>query len=188
MRINKKFKIWEATAKDEFRPVFNYVHFIGKFAYACDSHILAKVPTDHLIDADGEDIDNIVGRLEGYSIYADMLKSLSRNKAEMNLEETPEGLAFAMFNNEHKEIVLLRKTEDLPFKVVDFEKVMAPSTNKEPVSRIAFNPSMFKKLTNALGADNVILEFTNEREKIFVIPQEYINLSKGLIMPRIITD
>ena len=195
MKINKNFKIWKAIKENEFRPVMEFIHFRNGYAYASDSHILVKIPIDELIDF-SLDIERTpeenLAILDGYSIHAKVWQHLAGVKGEIKLFPPQYENELPFFSVDidggGAQVVRFPVAKKDFYKVPDFEGVLKPEANTETISRIGISISLLNNLAQALGTENLKLEFSSENRKIIVHPLEFESMAYGLIMPRFIAE
>ena len=183
MKINKKYKLWEATAKDDFRPIFEYIFFQDGFAYATTGHVLIKVSINLLFEVNPMDPEDQLSLLNGYCIHAELYKKLT-GYGQVWFEQVEGRTHINVLFEQQKVSIALKNSEEI--KPLAFEKVLQFSGSREPVEAFGVNPYLLVNLAHALGVDKgVKLTFTKKGEKIFVEPanEEEGYPRIGLIMP-----
>ena len=195
MKINKNFKIWKAIKEDEFRPAMEFIHFRNGYAYASDAHILVKIPINELMDF-SLDIERTpeenLAILDGYSIHAKVWQHLAGVKGVIKLfpPQYENELPFFSVDIDSggAQVVRFPVAKKDFYKVPDFDGVLKPEANTETISKIGISISLLNNLAQALGAENLKLEFSAENRKIIVRPLESESMAYGLIMPRICVE
>jgi hypothetical protein len=193
MKINKNFKIWLAVANDELRPAMGFIHFANGYAYASDSHILAKIPLGELIDFNMDperSIEEHIAILNGYSIRGAIWKKIAGCKDMMKLyppQTEGDSPYIRVFVTDGQDIIYPFAKKDY-YKAPDFESVLKRQGGETPISRICLSSGLLHKLSQALGTDCIKMEFSDESKAIFVRPESIVSNAVGLIMQRTITE
>ena len=193
MEINKNFKILLAVATDELRPTMNFIHFANGYAYASDSHILAKIPIEELIDftLDPErSIEEHIAILNGCSIQGAIWKKIAGCKDMMKLyppQVEGDSPYIRVFATDGQDIIYPFAKKDY-YKAPNFESVLKRAGEETPISRICLSSGLLHKLSQALGTDCVKMEFNGESRAVFVRPESLVSNAIGVIMPRAIIE
>ena len=193
MEINKNFKIWLAVANDELRHTMGFIHFANGYAYASDSHILAKIPIEELIDftLDPErSIDEYIAILNGCSFQGAIWKKIAGCKDMMKLyppHAEGDSPYIRVFATDGQDIIYPFAKKDY-YKAMDFESVLKRQGGETPISRICLSSGRLHKLSQALGTDCIKMEFNGESRVIFVRPESPVSNAIGLIMSRPISE
>lgn len=162
MQIDKKYKLEKSVSKDPTRENLQNIHVTKHHAFATDGRILAAVP----VQTDGDDT---IGWLT-----PDALK-IGRKRSEgdtVNIE----------LNGTQKladGTMLLRPT-DHRFPTI-MPILMRAHRNRQ--MRVGLNVRYLKDLSDAMGADEIVLEIGKSDEAILVRPAAKSNSAVGLIMP-----
>lgn len=183
MKINRKYKIWEATNKDEFRPVMEYILFQNGHAYATNAHILVKIPLDCLFEVEPYEPEDQLKMLEGCCINARLFKRLCSYGC-LWVEEMNGRPHIKVIFMENPIYIPLKSKDDMRFP--NFEAVLNYSGPSEPIDALGISPELLIRLTKAMGvSEKIKMTFTKKNSQIFVEPLEefYRNTMKGLIMP-----
>lgn len=172
-RIRKEFQIWKACAKADQREALEYVVFWNGYAYATDSHILARVETSLLTGLEPDE----VSLLNGYAIHAKAIKTMA-SFDNISVDEGPAFLCRIKHNDIRFELC---KKEDI--EAPNYEEVLKEEGEHHPIEKIGVESEFLSRLTAAIGSSRVKMEFFTESSKIIVKPVNEILPVKGLIMP-----
>lgn len=175
--FEKSFKL-QACAGDDYRPIMNYIHIIGPYAYASDSHVLVKANLHNISTFNEEEIL----AMNGMSIEAKMFRSILRHNVV-----SVEGDSIIAHEKGYDITYRLAKTEELG-KLPDFEKVLnVPIIEDHAVDAVGLNAKYLGNISAALGSQRLALTFNGTSRGIKVKPYEPIDAC-GLIMPIYIGD
>lgn len=188
MEINKKFKIWEACADDQFRPTLNYIHFKGMYAYASDAHILVKIPIRELLGLEEGVEDFIIEALDGRCIFGKTWKNLAAQKGKMEfcLPMEMDDAPFIRVHEDDGQEIIFPFAQKGMYTPVNYEGVLKRNTASEAVTMIGLSGKLLHKLCQALGDNDVKMDFCGANEAVLVFPNGYDveTNAYGLIMPR----
>ena len=166
MNIDKKYKIEKAVCTDDTRTNLTNISITRRHAIACDGRMIAIVP----IEVDDGD--------ETGWMTPDSLKLARR--------VNPKGLDTIR--------IILNGTQELPdgstIKRPSFDDVHPPKmlqillhAHRGRTFRIGINASMLKSLSEALGSEEIVLEFGSPTETILVHPVHHEEGVCGVLMP-----
>ena len=166
MKIDKKYRLEKAVSTDESRTNLTNISITRRHAIACDGRMIAIVP----VEVDEGD--------EAGWLSPDALKLARR--------VNPKGLDTIG--------IILNGTQELPdgstIKRPSFDEVHPPKmlqillhANRGRTFRIGINASMLKSLSEAIGSEEVVLEFGSPTETILVHPVHYEEGVCGVLMP-----
>ena len=86
--FNPSYKLHLCCSEDGLRPVMEYVHFIGGYAYATDAHVMVRAKIADISDFTEEEI----AILDNKSIHAHLFRQLIQRR---RVEVTPEGFVWS---------------------------------------------------------------------------------------------
>ena len=166
MKIDKKYRLEKAVSTDESRTNLTNISITRRHAIACDGRMIAIVP----VEVDEGD--------EAGWLSPDALKLARR--------VNPKGLDTIR--------IILNGTQELPdgstIKRPSFDEVHPPKmlqillhANRGRTFRIGINASMLKSLSEAIGSEEVVLEFGSPTETILVRPVHHEDGVCGVLMP-----
>lgn len=166
MKIDKKYRLEKAVSTDESRTNLTNISITRRHAIACDGRMIAIVPVE-LGEGD-----------EAGWLSPDALKLARR--------VNPKGLDTIR--------IILNGTQELPdgstIKRPSFDDVHPPKmlqillqAHRKRTFRIGINASMLKSLSEALGSEEIVLEFGSPTETILVHPVHHEEGVCGVLMP-----
>ncbi len=164
MEINKKYKLEKAVSKDPLRENLHNIIIQGKQAFATDSYIMAVVP----VKMEKGDTPGLMS--------PDALK-LGRKATLKGFDE----IRIALDGSQKLQdgTVLPRPEGDHPDRL---QSILSDAQKKRKV-KFGINVSLLKDLSDAIGADEVVLELAAPDKAILVRPLKDSNGEKGIIMP-----
>ena len=166
MQIDKKYKIEKAVCTDDTRTNLANISITRRHAIACDGRMIAIVP---------------VTVEEG-----DEAGWLSPDALKLARRVNPKGLDTIR--------IVLNGTQELQdgstIKRPSFDDVHPPKmlqillhAHRGRTFRIGINASMLKSLSEALGSEEIVLEFGSPTETILVHPVHHEEGVCGVLMP-----
>ena len=166
MRIDKKYRLEKAVSTDDTRTNLTNISITRRHAIACDGRMIAIVP---------------VAVEEG-----DEAGWLSPDALKLARKVNPKGLDTIR--------IVLNGTQELPdgstIKRPSFDDIHPPKmlqillhANRGRTFRIGINASMLKSLSEAIGSEEVVLEFGSPNETILVSPVHHEEGVCGVLMP-----
>lgn len=178
----KDFQIWKACGMfDSQRAWIEYVFFMDCFAYATNTHILAKVPLRYLTTFPQE----VYELLDGYCIHKQVLKYLS-GLSLLEIEKQDDGLAISGKVGQNKISVTMKRNEEM--KPPTFESLFKEDGHCTPISKIGISQKLLDNLTSAIGTTEIKMSFSDESRRVIVQPiNEDMYDIKGIIMPILTT-
>ena len=187
MEINKKFKIWEACADDNLCPTLNYIHFKDAHAYASDAHILVKIPIGELLGLTAGE-EYIPEALDGSCIFGKTWKKLAAQKGKMEfcLPTEMDDAPFIRVHEEEGQDIIFPFVQKGMYAPLNYEGVLKRNTVAEAVTMIGLSGKMLHKLCQALGDNDVKMDFYGANNAVLIFPNGYDveTNAYGLIMPR----
>lgn len=166
MQIDKKYRLERAVSTDDARESLANISVTRRHAIACDGHILAIVP-----------VTTEKGDEAGW-MTPDALK-LARKCGPRGSDLIQIGL------NGSQEL-----QDGSTLKRPSFDKVRPPkmlqillNAHRRRTYRVGINAGMLKDLSDALGTDEVVLEFGSPTEPILIRPVHHEEGVRGVIMP-----
>ncbi len=166
-----------ACAKDQLRPVFNYVHFIDDFAYATDSHIAIESSIDYYCKV----IDK--HNLNGHSIHRDAYALAAKCPTVV---ATDEGLR--CHTRGGAELFLpYADMEKLGLKIPNIASVMRGTA--EPAVHIGIRPKYMAIFEKCIVHTGDSLRFTMQGEdKAVLVTSDGNEGQRGVWMPVMLTN
>ena len=164
MQIDRKYKIEKAVSTDSMRENLQNVFVSRHHAMATDGKILAIVP----VQTDKED--------ESGWITPDALKH-ARKVSGKGLESVTIGLNGAQILPDGT--VMTRPDEHKPPRISHLLR----KAHQNSSYRIGINAACLKDLGDALGTEELVLEFGQPTEAILIRPVHHEEGTVGLIMP-----
>jgi len=166
MKIDKKYRLEKAISKDESRENLANISVTRRHAIGCDGKMIAIVPVEF------EEGD------EAGWLTPDALKLARR--------VNPKGLDTIR--------IILNDSQDLPdgstVKRPNFDEIHPPKmlqillkAHRGRTFRVGINAGMLKSLSEALGTEELILEFGSPDEAILVRPVHTEEGVRGVLMP-----
>lgn len=175
----KEYKLWEACASDEFRPVMEHVYFKNGYAYASDAHVLVRVPLEECTTFDEESL----ALLDDCLIHKSMLKYIVGFDIVQVGTDEDGGVYLKARAGENDIVVKLAKNGE-PVKYPNAEAILQQNGGERiRIDKIGFKPKSIASLTAALGTDRLKFEFRDEKSAVFVRPISEISNAIGIIMP-----
>ena len=165
MQIDKKYKLEKCVSTDPARENLQNIYVSEKQAFATNGHYLAIVPTQFEKD------DTIGWLTPGALKLARRVAPKSSDTIHIELNGTqtlPDGTVMARPGDQVK-----------PPQVVDILK-QARANRK---FRVGLNAEYLKDLAEALGTDELVLEFGGSDKPIQVTPVHGEEGTTGLLMP-----
>ena len=188
MEINKKFKIWDACADNHFHPTLNYIHFKDAHAYASDAHILVKIPIRELLGLEEGVEDFIIEALEGCCIFGKTWKKLAAQKGKMEfcLPTEEDGTPFIRVYEDDGQEIIFPFAQKGMYTTPNYEAVLKRNATSEPVTMIGLSGKLLHRLCQALGDNDVKMDFYGANNVVLIFPNGYDveTNAYGLIMPR----
>lgn len=204
MKVNKEHKISKVCRADELQQFKNYIIFIGKQAYATDSHCYVRIPL-HQLFIGSEEEKNALEQdcvLDGLCINADAFGELCRiSEFTYNVEAK----CFEYWPKPYKKVQYFlvphfKKREEisddeaLRVKLINEQKVIvrpdfetyekdAMKVESVATATIGLNPNTLDRLAAAMGAETVKAEFHGPRAIVISDNGSTLNESYGLVMP-----
>ena len=191
--ILTQYKLWEACNKpgeDKGRTTMDYVFFEDGYAYASNSHILARVPLNLATTLD----DDSLALFNGHAIHGPLMKYLADLwplKVEKELISDKEGnvtekVYIYAWHGENEVKVTLTNPEQV--KAPKFAELFNVPGDRQPISKVGLSQKLLGRLTSALGTTDIKMGFVSESRQVFVsslhLDQEG---AEGVIMPMMIT-
>jgi hypothetical protein len=166
MKIDKKYRLETAVSTDESRENLANISVTRRHAIACDGKMIAIVPVE--ID-EGDEV--------GW-MTPDALKQARK--------ANPRGLdTIRIILNGQQEL-----QDGSTVKRPSFDEVRPPKmvqillkAHRGRTFRVGINAGMLKSLSEALGTDELILEFGSPNEAILVRPVHQEEGVRGVLMP-----
>lgn len=166
MQIDKKYRLEKAVSTDASRENLANISVTRRHAVACDGKMIAIVP----VKADEGD--------EAGWLTPDALK-LARKVNPRGLDTIP---------------IILNGSQELPdgstLKRPSFDDINPPKilqillhAHRGRTFRVGINAGMLKGLSDALGTEELILEFSSPSEAILVHPIHHEEGVRGVLMP-----
>ena len=164
MEINRKYKLEKAVSKDPMRENLQNIFITGDKAIATDGYIMAVVP----IKAEDSDTPGLLS--------PDALK-LGRKSMPKGFDE----IRIALDGNQKLQggTVLPRPEGEKPQRL---QSILSDAQKKRKF-KFGINVSLLNDLSNAIGADEVVLELSAPDKAILVRPLKDNEGEKGIIMP-----
>lgn len=140
--FSKRYKLNQATSKDNTRPDFDLISFRNGYAYATDAHIIVKAKVKDISNFTDDEFE----LLEGKSISSSLFRKL------LDFDEvaiTPTGF-IANGGNGNKTIFLFNDQQIVDIK---FDDVFVGLTDHYAEEKYLFglNASLLKKASQILG-------------------------------------
>ena len=164
MEINKKYKLEKAVTKDQMRESLQNIIILQDQAIATDGYILAAVPVK-MEDGDTAGL-----------LSPDALK-LGRKVMPKGFDEIRIALDGSQKLSDGT--VLPRPEGEQPQRL----QSILEDAQKKRKFKFGINPTFLKELSEAIGADEVVLELSAPDKAILVRPFKDNNGEKGIIMP-----
>ena len=166
MQIEKKYKLEKAVSTDENREALVNISVTRRHAIACDGKILAIVPVQV---EEGDEV--------GW-LTPDALK-LARKAGPRGFDTIRIGLNGTQELQDGSTIKRPSYKEIKPPKMLQ----ILLHAHRGRTLRIGINAGMLKDLADALGTEEVILEFSTPEEAILVRPLHHEEGVRGVLMP-----
>jgi hypothetical protein len=168
MQIDRSYKLEKCVSADPNRENLGNIFITRRHAMATNGTILALVP----ITSDSEDTAGLM--------------SPEALKAGRKLTPTREGIVTMSLNGSQQ----LRDGTKIP-RPTDHKQPriyhLLRHAHKDRQYKIGLNATMLKTLADALGSEEVILDFGTQTSAILVTPKQQTPGTMGLIMPIRIT-
>ena len=166
MKIDKKYRLEKAVSTDESRENLANISVTRRHAIACDGKMIAIVPVE--ID-EGDEV--------GW---------MSPDALKLARKVNPRGLDTIR--------IMLNGNQELPggstVKRPSFDDVHPPkmmqillNAHRGRTFQVGINAGMLKQLSEALGTEELILEFGSPDEAILVKPVHREDGVRGVLMP-----
>lgn len=173
MKLAKIHKLESAVSKDDTRPAIMQPFIQGGRAIATDGKILASVPIE---TEEGEDVEERkipldalkAGRKASGKLWADVLLSFTETHCSI--------LGGTSYPLQHVDVVAPRVAEIVSAKL---EK-------EEAAFSVTIDIDLLKRLSEALGAEKLTLNFKDAQSIITALPsgsENRDNKSFGLLLP-----
>ena len=166
MQIEKKYKLEKAVSTDENREALVNISVTRRHATACDGKILAIVPVQV---EEGDEV--------GW-LTPDALK-LARKAGPRGFDTIRIGLNGTQELQDGSTIKRPSYKEIKPPKMLQ----ILLHAHRGRTFRIGINASMLKSLSEALGSEEIVLEFGSPTETILVHPVHHEEGVCGVLMP-----
>jgi DNA polymerase III sliding clamp (beta) subunit (PCNA family) len=164
MEINKKYKLEKAVSKDPLRENLQNIIIQGKQAFATDGYIMAVVP----VKLENGDTPGLM------SPDALKLGRKATSKAFDNITIALDGS-----QKLHDGTVLPRPEGDHPDRL---QSILSDAQKKRKF-KFGINVGLLNDLSDAIGANEVVLELSAPDKAILVRPLKNGEGEKGIIMP-----
>lgn len=154
--FSKRYKLHQATTKDNFRPVFDLISFRNGYAYATDAHIIVKAKVKDISNFTEEELEILHGKSISSSSFRKLLDF-------DEVEVTNTGF-IAKDENGNKTNFLFNDQQVVNIK---FDDVFVGLTDHYSDERSIFglNATLLKKASQILGVKGTLKfqVFTDEK-------------------------
>lgn len=169
INFNKKCRIDKVCGSDRFRPTFDLIYFEDGNMIATNGHVLMVLCLYECSTFCEQQINLLNGKYLHKKDYQSLLK-------EEVIVITEDGF---LIKNDGREKTI--KFVNPTIKFPDYKKLF--DRKKGDVNAIGLSASMMNIIASAFPFDTIKLEFTSNREAIYISPARSEYESKGLIMP-----
>lgn len=165
-------------AKDEMRPVMQYVKVTKNYCIATNAHVLGKIKTETIFDLE------FIAKLpeEGILVHQEDWKKL---KNAVLIEWKSNDVIKICYSGKKRDVLIESETESNIGTYPNIDAVIPTKENRQvELNQIAFNASLLLDLQKALNIPNVKLQFSGMNRPIYVTDgsgQQIENI--GVIMP-----
>ena len=190
------YKLHMCCAEDGMRPVMEYVHFIGGYAYATNSYVMVRAKIADISNFTEEEI----AMLDNKSIHGHLFRQLIQRR---RVQVTPDGFVwdgergdmtqlFKFHNiNEDRRMQLDGFGNDL--KIPNFDAIIDDSfaSNTLPCENIGIRVALVEEISRAMNTNELAFYFKGNNRTIHVLPsyRAYDTVDiVGILMPRLIDD
>lgn len=171
--FDPQFKLHLCCGNDDIRPVFQYIHFIGGYAYATDAHVLIRAKIADISNFTEEEI----AMLNNKAISGRLFRQLIQRRS---VEVTPEGF---VWNDESGDIAQTFKFHNIDddrkmnlykmqesFKIPNMDAIIDDTFTTQPTPQIGIKVECFEWITRAMGCEILAMYFKGDNKGIMVRP------------------
>ncbi|MCX6138924.1 MAG: hypothetical protein NTV54_15710 [Ignavibacteriales bacterium] len=164
MQIDRKYKIEKCVATDATRANMTNIFVTKRHAMATNGHMLAIVP----VTSESEDT-------KGWLTPAALTQAR---------KVTPKSAGDVVISLNGAQVLidgtsLVRPTEETPPKIVHLLR----QAHRDRKFKIGLDAAKLKALADALGSDELILDFGSQKAAVLVTPLNSETGTMGLLMP-----